>query len=279
MDEAAVVERLKALEIETPSWGYGNSGTRFHVYPWPGAARNVHERIADAALVHRLTGCCPSVALHIPWDAVDDYGELRALRGRAGDPARRDQPEPVRRRRLPPRQPLPPGRRSARRRGPALPRLRRDREGGRLDAGQPLARRRDELPGSGRPARPPHPADRRARAGLRSPAGRDEAAGRIQVLRAGVLLDRPSRLGHGGARLPPARPAGTGAGRHRPPPAGHEHRADRRRPARRGAARRLPLQQPQVRGRRPDRRLGRPVRARSGSCARSPSGTPPGLPS
>jgi L-rhamnose isomerase/sugar isomerase len=79
MDEAAVVGRLKALEIETPSWGYGNSGTRFHVYPWPGAARNVHERIADAALVHRLTGCCPSVALHIPWDAVDDYGELRAF--------------------------------------------------------------------------------------------------------------------------------------------------------------------------------------------------------
>ncbi len=79
MDEAAVVEFLKTLEIETPSWGYGNSGTRFHVYPWPGAARDVRERIADAALVHRLTGCCPSVALHIPWDAVDDYGELRAF--------------------------------------------------------------------------------------------------------------------------------------------------------------------------------------------------------
>jgi L-rhamnose isomerase/sugar isomerase len=76
MDENEVLERLRRLEIETPSWGYGNSGTRFHVYPWPGAARDVHERIADAALVHRLTGCCPSVALHIPWDAVDDYGEL-----------------------------------------------------------------------------------------------------------------------------------------------------------------------------------------------------------
>jgi L-rhamnose isomerase/sugar isomerase len=79
MDEAAVVEHLQGLEIETPSWGYGNSGTRFHVYPWPGAARDVRERIADAALVHRLTGCCPSVALHIPWDAVDDYGELRGF--------------------------------------------------------------------------------------------------------------------------------------------------------------------------------------------------------
>jgi L-rhamnose isomerase/sugar isomerase len=77
VDETALLRRLAQLEIETPSWGYGNSGTRFHVYPWPGAARNAYERIADAALVHRLTGCCPSVALHIPWDAVADYGELR----------------------------------------------------------------------------------------------------------------------------------------------------------------------------------------------------------
>jgi L-rhamnose isomerase/sugar isomerase len=77
VDETALLDRLGALEIETPSWGYGNSGTRFHVYPWPGAARSVRERIADAALVHRLTACCPTVALHIPWDAVDDYGELR----------------------------------------------------------------------------------------------------------------------------------------------------------------------------------------------------------
>src|SRR5881394_2726877 len=77
MDEETVLARLGRLEIETPSWGYGNSGTRFHVYPWAGAARTVQERILDAALVHRLTGCCPSVALHIPWDAVDDYGALR----------------------------------------------------------------------------------------------------------------------------------------------------------------------------------------------------------
>jgi L-rhamnose isomerase/sugar isomerase len=77
MSDDAVLERLGALEIETPSWGYGNSGTRFHVYPWPGAARTAWERIDDAALVHRLTGCCPSVALHIPWDRVDDWGALR----------------------------------------------------------------------------------------------------------------------------------------------------------------------------------------------------------
>jgi L-rhamnose isomerase / sugar isomerase len=77
MTEDAVLAELSRLEIETPSWGYGNSGTRFHVYPWPGAARDVWERVSDAALVHRLTGCCPSVAIHIPWDLVDDWGELR----------------------------------------------------------------------------------------------------------------------------------------------------------------------------------------------------------
>src|SRR5262245_43046555 len=77
MHETSALSRLRELEIETPSWGYGNSGTRFHVYPWPGAARTVQERIADAALVHRLTGCCPSVALHIPWDLVEDFTALR----------------------------------------------------------------------------------------------------------------------------------------------------------------------------------------------------------
>jgi L-rhamnose isomerase/sugar isomerase len=79
MPDDRLLDRLDRLEIETPSWGYGNSGTRFHVYPWPGAAHTVEERIADAALVHRLTGCCPRVAIHIPWDRVDDYGALARL--------------------------------------------------------------------------------------------------------------------------------------------------------------------------------------------------------
>ena len=76
MNRDAVFSHLDGLHIETPSWGYGNSGTRFHVYPWPGAARTVWERIDDAALVHELTGCCPSVALHVPWDTVDDWSAL-----------------------------------------------------------------------------------------------------------------------------------------------------------------------------------------------------------
>jgi L-rhamnose isomerase/sugar isomerase len=77
MSDDEILAELARLEIETPSWGYGNSGTRFYVYPWPGAARDVWERIADAALVHRLTGCCPSVAVHVPWDLVDDWDGLR----------------------------------------------------------------------------------------------------------------------------------------------------------------------------------------------------------
>src|SRR5689334_22259219 len=69
---------LSGLVIETPSWGYGDSGTRFGVFPQPGRPRDVFEKIDDAAEVHRLTGTAGAVALHFPWDAVEDYGALRA---------------------------------------------------------------------------------------------------------------------------------------------------------------------------------------------------------
>ncbi|MDH2413107.1 L-rhamnose isomerase [Nocardioides sp. CER19] len=68
---------LAAQAIEVPSWAYGNSGTRFKVFGTPGTPRTVEEKIADAAAVHRFTGLAPSVALHIPWDKVDDYDKLR----------------------------------------------------------------------------------------------------------------------------------------------------------------------------------------------------------
>jgi L-rhamnose isomerase/sugar isomerase len=68
---------FRDLVIETPSWGYGDSGTRFGVFPQPGRPRDVYERVDDAAEVHRLTGTAGAVALHIPWDAVEDYEHLR----------------------------------------------------------------------------------------------------------------------------------------------------------------------------------------------------------
>ena len=69
---------LDNLAIELPSWAFGNSGTRFKVFSTPGTPRTIEEKIADAATVHRLTGLAPSVALHIPWDTVDDYAALRS---------------------------------------------------------------------------------------------------------------------------------------------------------------------------------------------------------
>jgi L-rhamnose isomerase/sugar isomerase len=74
----AVKAALRAQRIETPSWAFGNTGTRFKVFAQPGVPRTVTEKIDDAAQVHRFTGAAPSVAVHIPWDAVDDYGALAA---------------------------------------------------------------------------------------------------------------------------------------------------------------------------------------------------------
>jgi L-rhamnose isomerase/sugar isomerase len=71
-----VLRALRDQRIETPSWGYGNSGTRFKVFAQEGVPRTPEEKIDDAATVHRFTGVAPRVSLHIPWDAVEDYGRL-----------------------------------------------------------------------------------------------------------------------------------------------------------------------------------------------------------
>jgi L-rhamnose isomerase/sugar isomerase len=75
----SVAVGLDQLSIELPSWAFGNSGTRFKVFAQPGVPRDPFEKIADAARVHAHTGTSPSVALHIPWDKVDDYGKLSAF--------------------------------------------------------------------------------------------------------------------------------------------------------------------------------------------------------
>jgi L-rhamnose isomerase/sugar isomerase len=77
IDPGAVEERLRAQRVETPSWGYGNSGTRFQVFTQPGVPRDPFEKFQDAAQVQRATAICPSVAIHIPWDRVDDFTELK----------------------------------------------------------------------------------------------------------------------------------------------------------------------------------------------------------
>ena len=81
---AQISGQLDDQAIELPSWAFGNSGTRFKVFGTAGTPRTVQEKLADAAEVHRLTGLAPSVALHIPWDRVDDYDKLPPLRGPRG---------------------------------------------------------------------------------------------------------------------------------------------------------------------------------------------------
>ncbi|MFD5739812.1 L-rhamnose isomerase [Streptomyces massasporeus] len=73
---AAAKAALKTQAVETPSWAYGNSGTRFKVFAQQGVPRTPFEKLDDAAKVHEFTGVAPSVALHIPWDKVDDYAAL-----------------------------------------------------------------------------------------------------------------------------------------------------------------------------------------------------------
>ncbi|MCS7087208.1 MAG: L-rhamnose isomerase [Thermoflexales bacterium] len=84
IDVEHVKARLKAQHIELPSWGFANTGTRFKTYAWPGAARTLHEKIADAGMVHKLTGVCPSIAIHIPWDKVDDWDAAREFAASQG---------------------------------------------------------------------------------------------------------------------------------------------------------------------------------------------------
>jgi L-rhamnose isomerase/sugar isomerase len=74
-----ITESLAEQAIELPSWAFGNSGTRFKVFGSAGTPRNPFEKVADAAQVQKYTGLAPSVALHIPWDTVDDYGQLRTF--------------------------------------------------------------------------------------------------------------------------------------------------------------------------------------------------------
>jgi L-rhamnose isomerase/sugar isomerase len=71
VDVDAVTQALKQQVIETPSWGYADSGTRFGSFAQPGAAVTVAEKLADAAQVHCHTGIAPQVAVHVLWDLPD----------------------------------------------------------------------------------------------------------------------------------------------------------------------------------------------------------------
>ena len=210
-----------------PSWAYGNSGTRFKVFPPPGVPRNPFEKIADAAQVHAVTGLAPRVSLHIPWDRVDDFGalathakELGVSIGAINSNLFQDEDyklgslthadERIRAKAV----------------AHHLDCIEIMRETGSRDlkiwlpdgtnyAGQDVA------------AGPAGAAGRLAGADLRGAGRRPAAAAGVQVLRALLLRDGHPGLGHLAAALPGAGGAGAGRAGHRPPRAGHEHRVHR----------------------------------------------------
>lgn len=78
---------LDDLEIEIPSWGFANTGTRFGKFVQPAAATSLEEKFADAAEVHALTGATPQMALHVLWDVpggTADAAKVRRLAERYG---------------------------------------------------------------------------------------------------------------------------------------------------------------------------------------------------
>ena len=77
IDIGAVTAKAGAFSVALPSWGSGRGGTRFAKFPIPGEPTNIHEKLADCAVVNQLSRATPRVSPHFPWDFVDDYAALR----------------------------------------------------------------------------------------------------------------------------------------------------------------------------------------------------------
>src|SRR5580765_7611127 len=82
-----VFAALETFRIELPSWGFANTGTRFGKFIQPAAAATLEEKFSDAGEVHRCTGSCPTVALHVLWDLPQGRAsvvEVQALERKYG---------------------------------------------------------------------------------------------------------------------------------------------------------------------------------------------------
>src|SRR5215469_4798885 len=79
----AVTGALEKFQIELPSWGFANTGTRFGKFLQPAAASTVEEKFSDAGEVHRSTGACPTIALHVLWDLPGGVKDTAAIEGLA----------------------------------------------------------------------------------------------------------------------------------------------------------------------------------------------------
>jgi L-rhamnose isomerase / sugar isomerase len=75
-----IAQTLDRFQVELPSWGFANTGTRFGKFLQPAAASSIEEKFSDAAEVHRVTGLCPTVALHVLWDLPNGAADAAAIR-------------------------------------------------------------------------------------------------------------------------------------------------------------------------------------------------------
>lgn len=78
-NEQRIYEALEAFRIEIPSWGFANTGTRFGKFTQAAAATTTEEKFSDAGEVHRLTGVCPTIALHVLWDLPEGVGSAQQI--------------------------------------------------------------------------------------------------------------------------------------------------------------------------------------------------------
>ena len=78
--EDRIFEALDTFQIELPSWGFANTGTRFGKFIQPAAASSIDEKLSDAGQVHSLTGACSTVALHVLWDFENGLASVEEVR-------------------------------------------------------------------------------------------------------------------------------------------------------------------------------------------------------
>ena len=67
-----VHQALDSFQIETPSWGFADTGTRFGKFLQDAAAIDIKDKLADAGQVHAFTGFCSTVAVHVLWDLPEN---------------------------------------------------------------------------------------------------------------------------------------------------------------------------------------------------------------
>src|SRR3954453_2386657 len=85
--EDLIHDALESFRIELPSWGFANTGTRFGKFLQAAAAGTLEEKFSDAGEIHKLTGACPTLALHVLWDfpaGVSSVSEVASLASRFG---------------------------------------------------------------------------------------------------------------------------------------------------------------------------------------------------